>query len=212
MLRGKVCPLLLFAALFGGASLAQAETSDYGLEDGTLRFVCEGSKVTVPAWGEFGTVGAALSLNPDDLSKAKGHVEVLLVSISTEDAAWDTMFRRAGFLEIDEHPKSRFVIDQVHGGPLKSGNWVPLNLEGRFTLHGKTKKIHAPATAKWLAGTGKEKDAERIVVRADFHITWEEYDIAMPSGSTRLFAGDGAHIQVRLTYKPQKQKKKRSKR
>ncbi len=209
MIRHRNHSMILALSMWVVASsaLAEAPRQSYTLEEGKIRFVCEGPDVIVPAWGQFGTVEGALSVDPLDLRKASGNVDVYMVSIRTDDAAWDTMFRRAGFLEIDDHPKSRFVVDAVRGVKrLKRGAWVPVTLEGHFMLHGMIKKVSVPATVKWMpADRGSEKDSW-IRVRASFHITWEEYQIAVPTGRTRSFAGDGALIQVDLQYSPKKVK------
>jgi len=196
------------------ASLAHAASPEaYVLKEGEVRFVCEGPDVTVPAWGQFTTVEGALSLDPEDLSKSSGHTDVYMVSIRTDDAAWDTMFRRAGFLAIDERPTARFAIDKVLGPKrLSPGKWTPMTLEGHFVLHGVTRKIEVPATAIWTAADDDKGTREQIRVRASFHITWDEYDIAMPTGGTRLFAGDGALIHADLTYELSKRKGRREKR
>lgn len=196
------------------ASVAYAAgTPGYVLGNGEVRFVCEGPEVTVPAWGEFTTVEGALSLDPRDLSKATGSIDVFMVSIRTDDAAWDTMFRRAGFLEIDEHPRARFVLGKVRGPKrLERGKWTPMTLEGQFQLHGITKKVDVPATARWMSADPENEKGERIRIRASFHIAWDDYQIAMPTGSTRLFAGDGALIHADLTYQLSEGKKRRERR
>jgi len=58
-----------------------------------------------------------------------------------------------------------------------------------------TLKVVVPATAKWLP------QKARLRVRASFHVTWDEYEIAVPTGGTRTFAGDGALIHADLRYK-----------
>jgi polyisoprenoid-binding protein YceI len=85
-----------------------------------------------------------------------------------------------------------------------------MNLQGHFVLHGITKKVTVPATVKWTPADAKHKDA-RIHVRASFHITWDEYQIAMPTGRTRTFAGDGALIHADLEYGSGKSKSGRGK-
>ncbi len=168
-----------------------------------MHFVCEGPEVTVPAWGQFGTVEGALSIDPSDQQTVSGNIDVFMVSNRTNDSAWDTMFRRAGFLEIDDLPKSRFVLEAVRGAKkLEPGKWVPMTLEGRFALHGIRKKISVPATVRWSPADRKSGTSERIHVRASFHVTWDDYEIAMPTGRTRTFAGDGAIIQADLAYRP----------
>lgn len=184
-------------------SSADASTVSHRLEDGKVQFVCEGPEVTVPAWGQFGTVEGALSIDPSDLRNVSGNIDVFMVSIRTNDSAWDTMFRRAGFLEIDDLPKSRFVLEAVRGAKkLEPGKWVPMTLEGRFALHGIRKQISVPATVRWSPADSRTGASERIHVRASFHVTWDEYEIAMPTGRTRTFAGDGANIQADLAYGP----------
>lgn len=205
MIRYRNQSLMLAVFSIGFASLLHAEASaeSYVLQDGKVRFVCEGPEVTVPAWGQFTTVEGGLSIDPSNLSKASGNIEVYMVSIRTDDAAWDTMFRRAGFLEIDDLPRSHFVLDEVLGpNQLEKEKWVPMKLKGRFMLHGKTRRITVPATARWTPADPAHGKAAQIRVRASFHITWDEYEIAMPTGSTRAFAGDGALIHADLVYAP----------
>lgn len=203
--------LILLLSVSALAALANADSHEgsHRLEDGKLRFVCEGPEVTVPAWGQFGTVEGSLSIDPRDLRKASGNIDVFLVSIRTNDAAWDTMFRRAGFLEIDDLPKSRFVLEAVRGAKkLEPGKWVAMTLEGRFALHGISRKVSVPATVRWTPADAKSGASERIHVRASFHVTWDEYEIAMPTGHTRTFAGDGALIQADLAYAPSRPKRR----
>jgi polyisoprenoid-binding protein YceI len=200
--------LFVISALASSAS-ADAARGSHTLEEGKVRFVCEGPQVKVPAWGQFGTVEGALSIDPRDLRKVSGNIDVFMVSIRTDDSAWDTMFRRAGFLEIDDVPKSRFVLEAVRGAKkLEPGKWVPMTLEGRFALHGIRKKVSVPATVRWTPADAKSGASERIHVRASFHVAWEEYEIAMPTGHTRTFAGDGALIQADLAYAPSRPKRK----
>lgn len=209
MIRGRNQSVLVLFVVSALASFANADgsTGSHMLEEGKVRFVCEGPQVTVPAWGQFGTVEGALSIDPRNLRKASGNIDVFMVSVRTDDAAWDTMFRRAGFLEIDDIPKSRFVLEAVRGAKkLEPHKWVPMTLEGRFALHGISKKVSVPATVRWTPADAKRGTSERIHVRASFHLTWDEYEIAMPTGHTRTFAGDGALIQADLAYGPSKAK------
>jgi len=211
MIRRRNQSVLVLFAVAALASFANADatTGSHRLEEGKVRFVCEGPEVTVPAWGQFGTVEGTLSIDPRDLREASGNIDVFMVSIRTDDAAWDTMFRRAGFLEIDDVPKSRFVLEAVRGAKkLEPGKSVPMTLEGRFWLHGISKKVSVPATVRWTPADAKAGTSERIHVRASFHVTWDEYEIAMPTGHTRTFAGDGALIQADLEYRPSRAKRR----
>ena len=209
MIRRRNQSVLVLFVVSALASFVNADgsTGSHMLEEGKVRFVCEGPQVTVPAWGQFGTVEGALSIDPRDLRKASGNIDVFMVSVRTDDSAWDTMFRRAGFLEIDDIPNSRFVLEAVRGAKkLEPHKWIPMTLEGRFALHGISKNVSVPATVRWTPADAKRGTSERIHVRASFHLTWDEYEIAMPTGHTRTFAGDGALIQADLAYGPSKAK------
>ena len=87
-----------------------------------------------------------------------------------------------------------------------------MTLHGHFQLHGVTKEIDVPATARWTRADADKDRKEQIRVRASFHITWDDYDIAMPTGSTRRFAGDGALIHADLRYVPSEPKARRARR
>lgn len=177
--------------------------------EGEVGFVCEGPEIAVPAWGQFSTVESVLRLDPQDLTKVSGHIDVYMVSIRTDDSAWDTMFRRAAFLEIDDHPKSRFVLDSVRGAKkLEPNEWTSMTLVGSFELHGVTRKVTVPATAKWVPAEGQQKAGLRV--RASFHVKWDDYEIAVPTGGTRTFAGDGALIYSDLRYRVSPAKRRRA--
>ncbi len=212
MIRRGCLPLLaMLSVSFAAHTHAEPSTKRLPMLEGEVGFVCEGEDIAVPAWGRFSTVESALRLDPHDLSKASGHIDIYMVSIRTDDAAWDTMFRRAAFLEIDEHPKSRFVLEKVRGASkLEPGEWTSMTLVGSFELHGVTRKVTVPATAKWLPADEERKG--RVRVRASFHVTWDEYEIAVPTGGTRTFAGDGALIYADLQYAVSPAKRGRAKR
>ena len=211
-LRRGIIVMAAASILVCGAD-ADSGGAPYVLESGEVRFVCEGEEVRVPAWGQFSTVEGALRLDPQNLERVEGSIDVFMMSIRTDDAAWDTMFRGAGFLGIGDHPRARFVVDEVRGPRrLERGKWVPMTLKGHFMLHGITRKIDVPATARWTAADADKKRREQIRVRASFHIEWDGYDIAMPTGSTRHFAGDGAQIQADLLYELSEPKERRAKR
>ncbi|MCA9582596.1 MAG: YceI family protein [Myxococcales bacterium] len=178
---------------------ASAEADVYDLVDGSVRFTCEGDKVVVPAWGKFGAVSSHVRADPADIAKTKGHVEVLLSSVNTEDSGWDDAFRRAEFLGIEEHPKARFAIRRIEGvKDFRPNRWNHVLLVGQFSLHGIEREVSVPAGIRWTkASKGK---AEELYVRAYLHITWDQYEIPVPGGITRTFAGSGARIQVELKY------------
>ncbi len=192
--------LRIFGVVLGtflmAAATAHAEPMSFSLqEDGSVRFRCRGPGITHPAEGRFSTVASHLELDPADLSTVHGEVVVMMVSITTEDSAWDVMFRRAPFLEIDEYPQAKLVVTGVEGADhLESGRWTPLVIHGDFTVHGITKPQTIEALVFWDA------ESRRLRVRARTVMTWADHDIAMPEGNTRRFAGDRAALLISLDY------------
>lgn len=178
---------------------AYAEPRAYQLSEGKVRFFCEGPQVTLPAWGQFAAVASSIQFDSKGLDKTKGSAEVLLTSVNTRDAGWDTVFRSAEFLGLEDFPRSSFGIRSVTAlEPADAGKWVPVSIQGDLFLHGVHRAIVVPGTVRWSSLSGGEPDV--LEVRAYFHIRWEEYNIAVPTGITRTFTGDGASIQVELSY------------
>jgi polyisoprenoid-binding protein YceI len=176
-----------------------AEPHAYQLSEGKVRFFCEGPQVTLPAWGQFAAVASSIQFDSKSLDKTKGSAEVLLTSVNTRDAGWDTVFRSAEFLGLEEFPRSSFGIRSVTPlEPAEAGKWVPVTMQGDLFLHGVHRAITVPGSVRWSSLSGGEPDV--LEVRAYFHIRWDEYNIAVPTGITRTFTGDGASIQVELSF------------
>jgi polyisoprenoid-binding protein YceI len=186
----------LGALISVSAATAQADAVALSLQEGgSVRFRCRGPGITHPAEGRFSTVTSQLELDPADLSTVSGEVQVMMVSVTTEDSAWDVMFRRAPFLEIEEHPRAKFVVTGVEGAErLESGRWTPLRIVGEFTIHGVTKPKEVEAIVFW------DEDTGRLRVRGRTVMTWADHDIDMPEGNTRRFAGDRAALLISLDF------------
>lgn len=190
--------LCLVAAL---AVPALAQTAPWELEDeSVVRFMCAGHTVTNPARGRFSAVNARLTMDPTNLATARGRVEVLLASITTELGGWDSMFRAAPFLAVDEFPRSTFELLEVRGASaLRPNVWTRLRLFGRMTVKETSHEVEVLSRARWTPpGNG---EPSRVEVLATFPIDWDDYDIAVPEGWTRNFAGDRARVRMRLLFR-----------
>ncbi|MAC28980.1 MAG: hypothetical protein CMN29_23545 [Sandaracinus sp.] len=203
--RERTIPMLrraafaaLTLALAATAGSAEAQRTAWQIDDGTaVRFVCQGPQVESAAEGRFSSVNARLEMDPTELQTARGAVQVLLASITTDLGGWDAMFRAAPFLALDEHPRATFELLAVEGAErLRPGRWTRLRLRGRMTVKGTMREVEVPARARWTAAEGDEP--ERVELRARFRIDWDDYDIAVPDGWTRNFAGDRARVDVVL--------------
>ena len=182
-------------------SSAQAQSREWELtEDSTVRFVCAGPEVTQAARGRFATVGGRITLDPSTPSSARGAVQIEMVSITTWDAAWDMMFRRAGFLEIDEHPHARFTLQNVVAGAALGAEWSRITLVGTISVRGVERPLRVAARARLLPAEGDVP--QRVEVSASFPVAWDDFGIRVPTGWTRRFAGDHAAVEVHLFYRP----------
>jgi len=184
------------------AGLGQVRGMSLG-EGSLVRFTAQGEGLLRPARGQFGALSGQLELDPADLSTAEGHVQVLLTSVRTADSAWDLMFREAGFLDLDEHPRAQFALSEVRGArALAPDTWTDVELAGRFTLHGVSRDLVVPARVKWSPDTDGRRSAsvERLHVLSDFVFRWSDFRIHVPPPGDRELAGNGAAVHVDLRF------------
>jgi polyisoprenoid-binding protein YceI len=193
---------LLLSPFFAGAQQRPAAERFRLEEGGTVRFVTRGPEASHPIAGRFGAVTSRITLDPANPSAARGFVEVLLSSITSQDSGWDTMFRRAPFLGIDDFPRARFEVQRITGlSRLDADRWIPARLVGRVTMREASCDKTAPAQLRYHARGSERGDHEKLDVRTTFDLTYEELQIAVPDGATREFAGDGVRVVVDLTYR-----------
>ena len=190
-----------FAVLFLAAPLS-AQATSWHLDDqqSAVRFTCIGSAVTDAAKGRFVAINGELQADTDDLRAARGAVGVLLASVTSPLPGWDAMFRNAGFLDLDQHPRATFEMTEVRGASnLTPRQWQRVRLVGALTVHGIRRELTLPARVRWTPASGD--DSARLEVLTTFRIRWEDHEILVPRGWTRRFAGDAAQVRVRLVYR-----------
>lgn len=181
------------------SSVTEAQRSRWRLDEGSVvRFTCEGPNIDEPSRGRFITATGGVQMDPDDLSSARGHVQVLLSSIATANTAWDSMFRAAHFLGISEHPRAMFELHEVSGQTSASSSWQPIELVGRLTIKGVHHDVRVPGRVRRVPADGET--SERVELLATFSLLWSDHEIAVPEGWTREFAGDGARVRMSLVF------------
>lgn len=192
----------LIALLCLSATPALAQPSEWHLDDeSVVRFMCRGEGIDTPAKGRFGAVNGRVVMNPDDLGTIRGRVDVVLSSITTEDSAWDTMFRAASFLALDEHPRASFELFSVEGADaVPESGWAPVRLRGRLTLKGVHQETLVHGRVRRVPATDEEP--ERVELLAIFPLQWTDHDINVPANSRRDFAGTGAYVRMHLIFVP----------
>jgi polyisoprenoid-binding protein YceI len=197
LMRTALVVLLCLAA-----APALAQPREWHLQDeSVVRFMCRGEGVDTPAKGRFAAVNGRVVMNPDDLGTIRGRVDVVLSSIRTDDSAWDTMFRAASFLAIDEHPRASFELFSVEGArAVPDSGWAPVQLRGRLTLKGVDRQTVVRGRVRRVPATDGEP--ERVELLAIFPLEWTDHDINVPENSRRDFAGSGAYVRMHLVFTP----------
>lgn len=199
--------LLLGAALAGAllpspvrpGARVHAQDATWRLsEDSLVRFECAGEQIVEAAGGRFATITGSLTADPANLRAARGAIEIVMASITTDDSAWDAMFRRAPFLALDEHPRARFELRRVEGPTeLHVGRWTRVRLVGEMSVRGRARPRTIPARVRWMR---PDDGPERLEVRADFPLPWTDHRVNVPTGWTRRFAGDRADVHVEIAW------------
>ena len=162
MIRRRNQSVLVLLVVSALASFANAEmsTGTHKLEEGKVRFVCEGPEVTVPAWGQSARLRARFPLTRATCARRR----------ETSMCSWcrSAPTIRPGIRCFAGRASSRLTTFQRAGScskrcegrsSLEPGKWVPMTLEGRFALHGINKKVSVPATVK--VDTGRCQDWKR---------------------------------------------------
>ncbi|MEL6179932.1 MAG: YceI family protein [Myxococcota bacterium] len=180
-------------ALFVASSLSLvAQSADAASFKGQFKFTSKAPKEDI-----FGTAKgtADLTIDPNDLTKLKGTITVPVKSMETGNETRDEHMHGSDWLDAGKHPNITFTITSVAlDGAVKDSNGVKaakLKVTGKFTLHGVSKTLTAPATIKWKAD-GKAK------ITTKFKIKLADYKVAGKDGVVGSKVGTSIACQVSL--------------
>lgn len=179
-------PLLAFALL----SLPfMAHAGDF---EGQFKFTSKAPKEDI-----FGTAKgtAALTGSAKDLTSLKGTITVPVASMMTGNNMRDEHLRSPTWLDAAAHPNITFAIKSVvvvSSEDKGKYTQAELKVTGDFTLHGVSKEITAPVTAK-IKPDGKAK------LTTDFSIALADYKVEGKAG----VVGDkvGSSIECKASLK-----------
>jgi len=80
---------------------------------------------------------------------------------------------RENYLETDKYPFAEFTGKMLTVPDLDSGDWVAVEVEGIFKIHGKEKQIQIP-------GMLKKEEKGLVKLQADFEVLLGDFDIEIP--------------------------------
>lgn len=128
--------------------------------------------------GKTGHLEGSIDVNPADLGdSARVHFEVDLATLDT-GIPMRNRHMRENHLETARYPKAIFDGASIHApvSALVAGKSTPLEVEGTFTLHGVSRRIHIRVEATYKL----QKTGEQIAFRTSFPVTLSEYQISRP--------------------------------
>ncbi len=145
----------------------------------------------------FGTAdgSAELTITPADLKATRGTVKVSVASMKTGNDTRDEHLRSAGWLDAAKFPEIAFEITGVEVGATSEKDGVKsaeAQVIGKFTMHGVTKELKAPATIKW-------KDDKKAKITTSFNIALSDFAVTEPGGDGVIGSKVGAQIKCEAT-------------
>lgn len=188
-LEAAVRRILQFLPILLSATVATGQnTKTFYINDETGRdvvtFTSKAPLETIV--GKTSQVRGYVTVDPNDLkSSAKGKIEVDLTSLETGIGLRDIHMREQ-YLETDKYPKTTFEITrviEVGGNVLEDQKPVEMVLEGNFTVHGVTRLIEVPVTAKLIEESEQTKNrhpGDLLHIQATFDVILSDHKINRP--------------------------------
>jgi polyisoprenoid-binding protein YceI len=120
----------------------------------------------VPVKGTFGQVSGEAVISPD--GEASGTVTVGSASIDTHSRARDKHLRSADFFESDAYPDIVFTVRQVQ----LTGDGAAVT--GTLQVREAARPLSFPAAVSAVGDDAVQLDAEVVIDRSDFGLTWKQ--------------------------------------
>jgi polyisoprenoid-binding protein YceI len=201
MIRNVTRVSLILAVCIAAPAVSRADATDYIVHnDGksTATFVSDAPLETMT--GKTNKVSGTMTLDPADITQAKGSFKAPVISLRTDNDLRDEHLQGDGWLDAKKNPNIHFEITDVILGKkaspeLKKGKDTKVRVKGNFTAHGVTKPLVAEGTVK-SAG-------DSLRIKANFMVTLEDHMISVPS-IVRLKVANDIAVSVDLIAVPKK--------
>lgn len=124
--------------------------------------------------GTSSAVSGSFTVDPANVSAARGSVEVRVSTLRTGIDLRDEHLRSDTWLNAAAYPTARFEITSVSGASTLTANTeARVTLRGQFTIHGRSHAVSASARVTW-------DGANAVRVRAHFNVRLSDYGISIP--------------------------------
>jgi len=177
MRRWNTIVSLALALSTGVVGAASAETLTFkvdGSGGSSIQFVSDAplEKFT----GKTTKLSGDIKVDPDKAEQGKGDIRADAGSIKTNVALRDEHLAGPNWLDAKQFPEAKFVITKITGASkLKPNDLTEVQVSGKFTLHGVTKDVTAPAKVRYTPGA---KAGLRI--QSSFTVHLEDYKVEIP--------------------------------
>ena len=135
-----------------------------------------------------------LDIDLDQLSNIKGKIAMPVASMKSGNDTRDEHLRGGQWLEADKYPEITFEISAVKvTKPAVEANGVKeaqVEATGKFTLHGVSTDLTAPATLKWKG--------DKVKVETAFKVELAKYAVKGKEGVVGNKVGKEIDVQVTL--------------
>lgn len=141
--------------------------------------------------GRFGTFMGEVDIDPGDLTRSRGRIEIDMASVDTGDETRDQHLRSADFFDVENHPTMVFESKAV---TQKGGNVY--RVVGDLTIRGVTREVEVEVE---FAGEGVDPYGNRrlagsltgTIQRSEWGLKW---NVALEAGG--LLVSDKVKIEV----------------
>lgn len=128
--------------------------------------------------GHFGKFDGAIELDPNDITTARGRVEVDLASVNTNNEQRDAHLRSPDFFDIERFPEMTFAVDSV----VRDGEGY--KVRGDLTIKDVTKPVEFDLqyTGEGIDPYGNRRIGGSLtgtIKRSDWGLTW---NVALETG------------------------------
>lgn len=190
-------------ALFALAPSAEAQARTFRITRGggsRIQWVSDAPLERVT--GISSGVSGELTVDPSNLSSARGRVNVQVATMRTGIDLRDRHLRGPDWLDATAHPESTLEITAIEGATALAPNSTQrVTIRGRFSLHGITRDITASAQVRYIP-LNDELRAQGVtgdVIRgqASFEIQLSDYEVSI-SAPVRLKVSNTIRVNVTI--------------
>lgn len=172
---------VLAALTLTGSLHAASETFDFKDPKGVNNVVF---KLDAPLESINGTangVSGTITVDPEDLSTAKGKIVVDANTLTVPNAMMQEHMVGEGWLDTKKNGEISFEVKEV-SEVKKEGKASTATVKGIFTLKGVSKELTAPVKVSYLPGkladrSGGKMQGDLLVIRSNFEINRSDFGI-----------------------------------